>query len=456
MQSVAAVQASTQRYRYHFDKEERELLRSSVNSLKQSKSLPEVSNTKDARTIAMPKRRSTGQLRRSSQYDVNSSTKTIRTVSSQMSLNSRAKEIWRAPGVCEIPDILGKAFLRPELPTASETTLTLRESNAAKCISPRPWLPPNPHADIPALQPLVRSENEFQRIIRKTLPKVRVPTTSNPKNIYSGFSEIGTGVNGSVLKAVHRQKRGLRVAVKRCRLDSDKEYRAAILRELRIMSSGHANLIRLREAFVWRDDVWMTMDLMKCSVFAVLCQRGIPEEFTVYIASETLKALYFLHSKGYIHRDIKCENLLLGWNGEVKLADFGLATRSNRRNRDRLGTAKWMAPEVIREQYYDETIDMWSLGITIIEMMDRVPPHYRIKDEYELFETVLSEPSPTFTYSYPTMYMRGLVAWLLDEDPRTRPSARDVIMEIDAHVQSNLLHSATPDQFTSFLYQVLP
>lgn len=110
------------------------------------------------------------------------------------------------------------------------------------------------------------------------------------------------------------------------------------------------------------------------------------------------------------------------------IADFGLATRSNRRNCDRLGTAKWMAPEVIREQYYDETIDMWSLGITIIEMMDRVPPHYRIKDEYELFETVLTEPSPTFTYSYPSMYMRGLVAWLLDEDPRTRPSARDVIL----------------------------
>jgi len=137
-----------------------------------------------------------------------------------------------------------------------------------------------------------------------------------------------------------------------------------------------------------------------------------------------------------------------------------------------------MAPEVIREQYYDETIDMWSLGITIIEMMDRVPPHYRIKDEYELFETVLTEPSPTFTYSYPSMYMRGLVAWLLDEDPRTRPSARDVILvriyghclltcrnrkltflsfqEIDAHIQSNLLRTSTPDQFTNFLYQVLP
>lgn len=109
------------------------------------------------------------------------------------------------------------------------------------------------------------------------------------------------------------------------------------------------------------------------------------------------------------------------------LADFGLATRTTKRNHERLGTSKWMAPEVIREQYYNEKIDMWSLGITVIEMMDRVPPHYLIKDEIELFRTVLKEPSPTFTYSYPTMYMRGLVAWLLDEVPDSRPSAADVL-----------------------------
>lgn len=109
------------------------------------------------------------------------------------------------------------------------------------------------------------------------------------------------------------------------------------------------------------------------------------------------------------------------------IADFGLATRTSRRNRERLGTSKWMAPEVIREQPYDEKIDMWSLGITLIEMMDRVPPHYLIKDETELFTTILSEPSPSFTYSAPTMYMRGLVAWLLDETPSTRPHAVDVL-----------------------------
>ncbi|OAD01926.1 hypothetical protein MUCCIDRAFT_124558, partial [Mucor lusitanicus CBS 277.49] len=99
------------------------------------------------------------------------------------------------------------------------------------------------------------------------------------------------------------------------------------------------------------------------------------EAHTIFITRETLKGLIYLHSKGYLHRDIKCENLLLGWHGEVKLADFGLSAKTSSKHRDRLGTSKWMAPEVIREDYYTEKIDMWSLGIAVIEMMDRVPPH---------------------------------------------------------------------------------
>lgn len=86
-----------------------------------------------------------------------------------------------------------------------------------------------------------------------------------------------------------------------------------------------------------------------------------------------------------------------------------------------------MAPEVIREVPYTEKVDLWSLGITLIEMMDRVPPHYNIKNDEKVFQKILEEPSPTFTYSYPTIYCTGLVAWLLEDDPANRPTAKDVI-----------------------------
>ncbi|SAL97593.1 hypothetical protein [Absidia glauca] len=425
--------------------------RTSLGNLRKSKSSSTADRqqhkTEQIATVDMTmKRRSTGCLRRASFY----STKSTKSADASQ-IN---KEVWRPPGFYEIPNILGSnAFLKPEPHT--EPTYSLRPYTPQKHICKRPWLPAGKSPDIPQLPPLVRSENEFERSIRKALPKTQV-SSLDPRNKYASFKEIGTGVNGSVVRTTHRYKKNLHLAIKRCRLDPDREYKLAIVRELKIMASGHPNLIRLREVTLWRDDVWMAMDLQRCSVFAVLCQRGIPEEYAVHITCETLKALQYLHSKGFIHRDIKCENLLLGWNGEVKLADFGLATRTNKRNKDRLGTSKWMAPEVIREQYYDETIDMWSLGITVVEMMDRVPPHYLIKDEIELFAAILSDPSPTFTYSYPTMYMRGLVAWLLDENARTRPSAKDVYQEIIAHVQSNLLRMATTTELARFVNHVLP
>ncbi|KAI7861293.1 kinase-like domain-containing protein [Spinellus fusiger] len=359
------------------------------------------------------------------------------------------KDTWRSPGYCEIPNILGHAYLGPDPPAAFD----LRPLELEKRICKRPWYPPSPHYNVPQLPPLTRHENKFERIVRKMLPKQTV-RVSDPRTRYDQFKEIGTGVNGAVVRANDRRHPGVQVAIKRCKLDPDQTYRAAILREIKIMAGNHENLIKLREVTLWRDAIWISMDLMRCSVFAVLCRRAIPEEHTIHIARQTLYALIYLHSKGVLHRDIKCENLLLGWQGQVKLADFGLSARVSRHQRDRLGTSKWMAPEVIRQECYTEKIDMWSLGITIIEMMDRVPPHYLIKDEEELFDVVITEPSPTFTYSYPSMYMRGLVAWLLDMDPLTRPSAQDVLLEIDTHVSQQLLPCSS-SELVHFLEQSL-
>ncbi|KAI8084636.1 kinase-like domain-containing protein [Halteromyces radiatus] len=398
-----------------------------------------VSNTNTSIVLPMAlKRRSTGSLRRR--------------LSCNMETNATPTKIWRAPGFYEIPNVLGSdCFLKPN---DTKTTFELRQSQPEKNICKRPWLPAGICTIIPQLPPLVRPSNTFERHLRKTLPTSVSISCLDPHNKYNDFCEIGTGVNGAVMGATHRYK-PWKLAIKRCKLDNDHEYRLAIVRELKIMASGHSNLIRLREVSLWRDDIWMVMDLQQCSVFAVLCQRGLPEQYAVYIANETLKALIYLHSKGYIHRDIKCENLLIGWHGEIKLADFGLATRLSRRNRERLGTSKWMAPEVIREQVYNEKIDLWSLGITVIEMMDRVPPHYLLKNEKDLFAAILNEPSPTFSYSYPTMYMRGLVAWLLDENSKSRPSAKDVAMELKTHIETKLLRTSDATEFARFVTHVM-
>jgi len=104
-------------------------------------------------------------------------------------------------------------------------------------------------------------------------------------------------VNGAVVQVQVKNSNNnqpSKLALKRCKLDSDREYRTAIVRELRIMSSGHFNLIKLREASVFRNEVWIAMDLMRCSVFAVLCARGLPEDCAIYIA-RGVSAVYCLH-----------------------------------------------------------------------------------------------------------------------------------------------------------------
>ncbi|KAL1926466.1 hypothetical protein VTP01DRAFT_5795 [Rhizomucor pusillus] len=363
-----------------------------------------------------------------------------------------AKSVWRAPGHCEIPDILGNAYLLPA-PEPRKDPPKKKETGAP---TRPPWIPACCKADwtpAPPAPVLRKQDSAFVKRLRKAIPKLTL--IDAPRNRYQGSKEIGTGVNGSVVQVSVRGMGSVKMALKRCKLDDDREYRATIVRELRIMSSGHTNLIKLREAAIHRDEVWMAMDLMQCSVFAVLCHRALPEENALYIVRQILNALIFLHSKGYIHRDVKCENLLLGYNGEVKLADFGLATSTKYSNRDRLGTAKWMAPEVIREQEYGVKVDLWSLGITLIEMMDRVPPHYALKDDEEVFHKILEEPSPTFTYSYPTIYCTGLVAWLLDEDPESRPTAQDAAMELDMHFEQKLLQASDANELAKFVAKTL-
>ncbi|KAI8093387.1 kinase-like domain-containing protein [Halteromyces radiatus] len=395
-------------------------------------------------TTAVPKTTTITSVKRRSLGSLKSPTNTKHQPSS-----TDKPLVWRSPGYCEIPDILGNAYL---LPTQPPPKPAVKKQEPPAIIRP-PWYPACGSNWSPSPPPPVKpDETLFEKRLRKAVPSISL--ISSPKSRFIGSKEIGTGVNGSVIQVIVRGS-NTRLALKRCKLDYDREYRAAIVRELRIMATGHNNLIKLKEAAVYKNEVWIAMDLMRCSVFAVLCCRGLPEEYAVYIARETLNALSYLHTKGFIHRDVKCENLLISHHGEIKLADFGLATSMKHVNQERLGTAKWMAPEVIQEHSYNEKVDLWSLGITLIEMMDRVPPHYSTKQDEEVFQKILDEPSPTFNYSYPTIYCTGLVAWLLEENPDNRPSAKDVMMELDLHVEQGLLKTSNAQQLSNFVNKTL-
>ncbi|KAI9321681.1 kinase-like domain-containing protein [Dichotomocladium elegans] len=221
---------------------------------------------------------------------------------------------------------------------------------------------------------------------------------------------------------------------------------------------SHPNLIQLLEAGMWKDDLWMAMELMQCSVFNLLYNtiKGLSEPYAIFIASQVLEGLIYLHSKNYMHRDVKCENILLGRNGQVKLADFGLATPLNKTNSERLGTAKWMAPEVIAVEPYKENVDIWSLAITMIEMMDRVPPLYDVDDTRQIFYQILYGKPPSFTFSKPSPSVHGLVRWMLNPDGATRPGATEVRTRIDQLVQEGQLFCAKQPELAALVQQVFP
>ena len=144
----------------------------------------------------------------------------------------------------------------------------------------------------------------------------------------------------------------------------------------------------------------------------------IPERLTAVISRETLVALSFLHKQGIIHRDIKAANILLTNNGKIMLCDFGIAANLQMQNKrsTMIGTPYWMAPEVIvKGRLYDQSADIWSLGITIFEMATGNPPLADF-DQFKVISLIPKQTPPRLPadgqYSLP---MREFVTSCLNE-----------------------------------------
>ncbi|GAM22823.1 hypothetical protein SAMD00019534_059980 [Acytostelium subglobosum LB1] len=251
----------------------------------------------------------------------------------------------------------------------------------------------------------------------------------DPTKMYSDINtKIGEGAAGEVF-VVTRQKTGTKAAIKKMPLTQ--HNMKLLVTEIGILKScKHPNIIDYIDSYLVGDSLWVAMEYMGGGCLTEVLDQfatvKLLESQIAYICQETLKGLAYIHSQYRIHRDIKSDNVLLGSDGSVKLADFGYAaqlTKSKQKRMTIVGTPYWMSPELIRGQNYDRKVDIWSLGIMAMEMAESEPPYMSLPHLRALF-LISTKGIPDL--KEPDIWssdFKDFVKRCLDRDPENRPDA---------------------------------
>uniref|UniRef100_A0A8D2DXG9 Mitogen-activated protein kinase kinase kinase kinase n=1 Tax=Sciurus vulgaris TaxID=55149 RepID=A0A8D2DXG9_SCIVU len=258
----------------------------------------------------------------------------------------------------------------------------------------------------------------------------------DPRDHYDLLQRLGGGTYGEVFKARDKVSGDL-VALKMVKMEPDDDVSTLQKEILMLKTCRHANIVAYHGSYLWLQKLWICMEFCGAGSLQDIYQvTGCLSELQIgYVCREVLQGLAYLHSQKKIHRDIKGANILINDAGEVRLADFGISAQIGATLARRLsfiGTPYWMAPEVAAVALkggYNELCDIWSLGITAIELAELQPPLFDVHPLRVLFLMTKSgyQPPRLKEKSKWSAAFHNFVKVTLTKSPKKRPGATKML-----------------------------
>lgn len=259
----------------------------------------------------------------------------------------------------------------------------------------------------------------------------------NPGDIWQTIGELGDGAFGKVYKARNIETGDL-AAAKVIETKTEEELEDYIV-EIEILATcNHKHIVKLLDAFYFEYKLWIMIEFCAGgAVDAVMLDldKGLTEPQIKVVCRQMFEALHYLHNMKIIHRDLKAGNILLTLGGDIKLADFGVSAKNMKTLQKRdsfIGTPYWMAPEVVmcetmKDTPYDYKADIWSAGITLIELAQVEPPHHALNPMRVLLKIAKADPPSLDNPSKWSHEFKDFLKLALDKNPETRPTALQLL-----------------------------
>ncbi|KAG6003467.1 hypothetical protein E4U43_000918 [Claviceps pusilla] len=348
---------------------------------------------------------------------------------------SQPRQPQPAPAVSRLPAPVKPLNVAPKPSQAQQQADGVRAAEAALTAKP------SPSERKQDVRMSTMSENEVMAKLKEAVSK------DDPNLSYAKQKKIGQGASGSVYVAkikdtaqgiareiLRQQGPRAQVAIKQMDL-AHQPRKELIVNEIMVMKdSKHRNIVNFVDAFLKNNnqELWVVMEFMEGGPLTDVIDNNpsISEEQISTICNETCRGLHHLHAQSIIHRDIKSDNVLLDARGNVKITDFGFCaklTDAKSKRATMVGTPYWMAPEVVKQKEYGPKVDVWSLGIMAIEMIESEPPYL---NEEPLKALYLIATNGTPRLKRPERLSKELKAFLsvcLCVDVKSRASADELL-----------------------------